>query len=239
MHICHINLSREFSGGEIQTLNLLEGLSKNSVQQSIVLRHDSQMIKKIKKLGISYIPASFFWSKHKHVDNSSIDVFHAHDAKAVHWAYWHTRFTKHPYIFTRRIDNRPHNRFFTRRAYKQASRIVCLSKAIKKVVEEFESGVMTTKIPDCYSSFSGDLKLQMQIKKRYPNKFLVGQVSKLIPHKGHHLTIEAAKIIKKTHPHIHFLIIGEGYLQRSLEQEVKVVRDQAPPEVSSVPRYIG
>ena len=122
MHICHINLSREFSGGEIQTLNLLEGLSKNSVQQSIVLRHDSQMIKMLRKLDISYIPANFFWSNHKSLDNSSVDVFHAHDAKSVHWAYWYTRFTKHSYVLTIRVDNKTYNRFITKRAYKQANK---------------------------------------------------------------------------------------------------------------------
>jgi glycosyltransferase involved in cell wall biosynthesis len=61
-----------------------------------------------------------------------------------------------------------------------------------------------------------------KIRESYPNKTLIGQVGALVErHKGQQYTIEAARHLETTHPHLHFLLIGDGQDEALLKQKAQ------------------
>jgi glycosyltransferase involved in cell wall biosynthesis len=53
--------------------------------------------------------------------------------------------------------------------------------------------------------------------------FVIGNVARLVPFKGHQYLLEAAALILPEHPATLFLIIGDGELQGSLEQQARAL----------------
>ncbi|MCK4806013.1 MAG: glycosyltransferase [Candidatus Aegiribacteria sp.] len=49
---------------------------------------------------------------------------------------------------------------------------------------------------------------------------IVGIVGGFKPEKRHDLFLEAGKVLRKTHPEIHFLIVGDGTMENSVKDEV-------------------
>ncbi|GHD48837.1 hypothetical protein GCM10008110_18040 [Marinobacter persicus] len=68
----------------------------------------------------------------------------------------------------------------------------------------------TTVIPSSFSGFPSSEERVSAIRQRFDGKVLVGQVGRLLQHKGYHVTIEAARKLVTSHPEIQFLFIGEG-----------------------------
>lgn len=52
---------------------------------------------------------------------------------------------------------------------------------------------------------------------------LVGTVGKMVPIKGHAILISAAAEVIRTHPTTHFVIVGEGALERELQDQGKML----------------
>ena len=72
---------------------------------------------------------------------------------------------------------------------------------------------------------------------------VVGKIARLFELKGYEYLVEAAPLIVKEHPRVRFLIVGDGLLRESLEQQFTVagIRDHVvftglvPPD--HIPRY--
>lgn len=105
-------------------------------------------------------------------------------------------------------------------AYRQASMVVCLSRAIEAKVKELDNEIKTTIIPSSYSGFNHFPQDKEKIKEEYKGKFLIGQVGALRKHKGQHITIKAAHLLQDL-PDIHFLFLGDGPDRKELEEKAK------------------
>jgi glycosyltransferase involved in cell wall biosynthesis len=62
----------------------------------------------------------------------------------------------------------------------------------------------------------GELRRELGIRRQAP---LVGIVARLVPVKAHHLFLEAASHVVRSHPDAEFLIVGDGELRDRLEQQ--------------------
>ena len=223
MHILHINLAKGFRGGERQTALLIDGLATHYplLQQSLIVRHDSpipSILENIANINIFRIRRPYI--KCIFNLNTNIDIVHAHEAKACHLAYLIFTVTKIPYVITKRIVKPPKSNWFTQKIYKNTSHVISLSTAINTVINDYNANVNTQVIPDISANLPTDDKRIATIRSRYPEKTLIGHVGALvIKDKGQQYIIEAARHLEATHPHLHFLLIGDGQDEALLKQK--------------------
>ncbi|WKE65812.1 glycosyltransferase family 4 protein [Gallaecimonas kandeliae] len=219
MHICHINLAKGFSGGERQTLNLIQSLAGQGVRQSLVAQPHGPLAREVAKLGIPIKGVRHFLKGHS--QGGAWDLLHCHDGKAVYWAFIEHLLRRTPYVITRRVDNPLSAGALTRNAYQKAAAVVCLSRAIEAVVKSTVPQAQTCRIPDSCSDFTADPATVSDIRSRYPGKVLIGQVGRLLHHKGYQVSIEAARQLQATHPDWQFLFLGEGPEKETLEAQAQ------------------
>lgn len=218
MHICHVNLASGFSGGERQTVNLIRELAGRQLRQTLIARPGSRLFDELAGLpGLEFRSCKHFLLGH---GVGAWNLIHCHDGKAVYWAYLEWWLRKTPYLITRRVDNPLGKGRFTRAAYTAASRVVCLSNAIAQSVHSRISSAKTTVIPSSFSGFEAAPADVAAIHRRFAGKRLVGQVGRLLGHKGYQVTIAAAQQLATDYPDVVFVFLGEGPDEDWLKQQV-------------------
>ena len=216
MHIAHVNFASGFRGGERQTLLLCQELAKKNIQQTLVVKNKSPLIKyaqSIPQLTIKALNKPYFLSAF----SLKADLVHAHEAKACHFAYTHYRLKKTPYVITRRVTNPIKASALKQAIYRNSSRNVCLSKAILKQVSELSRANQAIVIPSMCANLKVDKAAVAAIKTHYKDAFLIGNVGALVDkHKGQSYLIKAFNQLQQTLPNIKLLILGEGYDREAL-----------------------
>ena len=222
MQITHVNFAKGFRGGERQTQLLIEQLSLQGYKQTLLTRVDSELAQRcrdIKSLSIQSVKKPYIFHL-SYVKNS--DIIHAHETKALQFAYAASLRFKKPFIVTRRVDNPLKTNFLNTKMYKAAFRSVALSHAIEKEILRVSPKAKTTIIPSAYSDAKVDPIEAQKIKERFKDKFIVGNVGALVDsHKGQSFLIEAAKAIEKSHPDIHFILLGRGEDEQIFKAQAK------------------
>ncbi|WP_239090223.1 glycosyltransferase family 4 protein [Marinomonas ostreistagni] len=210
MHITHVNLAKGFRGGERQTAILIKELGKQpNLSQQLVCRADSPLRAELNKVpNLSFSDANHQFDGH--FKASKTDVVHAHEAKAVHWAWLHKQLRKTPYLLTRRVDAPIKDKWLNKQTYSQASARVAISNIIRGIILEKHWGNV-----DLVFSVKGDLShdpaATAKIKQAFAGKTLVGHVGALVDkHKGQKIIIESARQLANSHPHLQFLCLGDG-----------------------------
>jgi glycosyltransferase involved in cell wall biosynthesis len=219
--IAHLNFAKGFRGGERQTQLLIEELSKYGYKQKLILRKNAPLKKRcenIKNLTIIEIEKPYFLHLNT-IKNATI--LHAHETKALQFAYFAHMITKIPYIVTRRVDNPIKNNFFNKILYTQAAMVVALSRAIESEIKKIAPHAKVTIIPSAYSDLPTDKENISAIKKNFQNKFIVGHVGALDDkQKGQLLTIELAKKLQDNKD-ILFVFVGGGKDELKLKDAAK------------------
>jgi glycosyltransferase involved in cell wall biosynthesis len=212
MKLAHINLAKGFRGGERQTANLIEELEKEGFKQTLFVREDSpepsleSYLKDLNNLEIIKLSKPYF---HQIKKLSSFQLIHSHEAKANQVVAFANLLFGTPYVVTRRVQFTPSQNFINRYIYKKALKVVALSSAIRRDLQELDKRLEIDTIP---SSYTEDIpEIVRDVKERYRDKFLVGHVGAVVDsHKGQCTILESAKLLQKSHPHIHFLLVGDG-----------------------------
>ncbi|HEX5419951.1 MAG TPA: glycosyltransferase family 4 protein [Gammaproteobacteria bacterium] len=138
-------------------------------------------------------------------------LVHAHETGGAQAAFIRNRLSGVPYLITRRVDNVPKPDFFTRAMYRRAAAIAVLSGAIESSLADYDSSLRTYKIPSAASSSASDAAWVRAYRERFAGKFLVGHVAALdIAHKGQLALVGAAAEIERSHPEVHFVVVGSG-----------------------------
>lgn len=154
-----------------------------------------------------------------HLGVGQVDVVHAHEAKAVHWAFLHWLWRRTPYLLTRRVDTPVREKATNRWCYRSAARRVAISRIIQRQLKALDWGEVDL-IP---SAFSGQLhreEVTRQFREAFPGKFLVGHAAAVVDrHKGQRVLLEAARLLEKRIPELHFVFLGDGEDRETLEQE--------------------
>lgn len=213
LNICHINLAKDFRGGERQTELLIKALGRQgNISQKVILSKDSPLVERLSKAGekVSLYPISKPYLFHAH-HVKDCSLLHVHEAKAGQFAYLATRIYKRPYVITRRVTNPIKTNPLTRRIYSEAERVVALSDAIRDVLTCYEANLNPLVIPSMVSSLPVNPQAIDEIRHRYRDKFLVGHAGALVNHhKGQQYIVEAAASLLQDYPEIHFLLLGRG-----------------------------
>ncbi len=211
MLIAHANFAKGFRGGERQTQLLIEQLSSLGYNQRLIVRKGSELTprcKDIKNLEIIEISKPYIFHCFK---LKGVTLLHAHETKALQFAYLSNIFLNIPYIVTRRVDNPLKTNSLNTKMYAAAKVAVALSKIIEKEILRVSPKAATAIIPSAFSDAKVNEAESQKIKERFKESFLVGHVGALDDkHKGQSFLIEAAKRVQTSHPKIHFIFLGRG-----------------------------
>lgn len=218
MHICHVNLARNFRGGERQTQLLIEQLAAHDIVQTLVCRQDSPLRQALSGIeGLGMVAADQMWAGHKHVPD--VDLVHAHEARAVHWAWWHSKLRRTPYVLTRRVPQPVKNKWFNRQTYRGAATAVAISSPIEAHLEA-RHWCPVMRIPSALSHFTRNATVVETLRQRFEGRYVIGHVGALVDrHKGQRLIIDVARRLADTHPDVVFLLLGSGEDEERLKRE--------------------
>jgi glycosyltransferase involved in cell wall biosynthesis len=220
--ITHVNFAKGFRGGERQTQLLIEQLSLLDYKQKLIVRKNSELTKRcngLKNLEIIEISKPYVLHLNKIKDSS---IIHAHETKALQFAYFANLLKKIPFIVTRRVDNPLKTNFLNNLMYTNAKVSVALSKAIEKEILRVAPKAKTTIIPSAFSNIEVNEESAKEIKNKFDKKFLIGHVGALDDkHKGQSIIIDIAKKIEISRPEIHFLLVGGGCDEEHFKEMAK------------------
>lgn len=165
---------------------------------------------------------TFVNAKHQlagHIDVGKADAVHAHEAKAVHWAFLHWLWKRTPYLLTRRVDTPVRQKATNRWCYRSAVRRVAISRVIQRQLEALDWGEVDL-IPSAFSSQSHQETATRQFREKFPGKFLIGHAGAIVDrHKGQRVLLEAARLLEKRVPELHFVFLGDGEDREVLKRE--------------------
>ncbi|MDD5227254.1 MAG: glycosyltransferase family 4 protein [Methylococcales bacterium] len=219
LKIAHINLAKGLRGGENQTLAIIEGLTCFDVEQTLVCRKNSPLEQQATKLNIFVIAIQkpFLLNVKK---LKSFDLFHVHEGRSIYFALAaHFLFQK-PYLVTRRVLNKPHEKWLTKLAYKKAALIVSISKKIDAVMREFCPTQQFKMIPDIARRLECNSQEVANLKVPFEGKLIIGHVGALDDSiKNQSLILKAANQLRE-HENIVFMLLGVGKDEAQLKNLV-------------------
>ncbi|MFT6029690.1 MAG: glycosyltransferase involved in cell wall biosynthesis [Oleiphilaceae bacterium] len=221
MKVCHINLSRRFSGSERQTLQLIKQQLREGYKLTIVARHNSAFEKEVEKLPCKLVTTRSCFIKQSAKLNKQCELFHAHDQQGAQWAYMQNLKHSSPYIITHRNNKELVNKYFSTKTYQNAQALVGLSTSIVKNLTAKFSDKDCIKIPSSPVSYPVNQNKVDQIWSSHAYKFLVLHATSLETHKGFDVTINAARILQEKNSPIHFLLLGSGPQEVDLRKQAE------------------
>tara|TARA_R110001592_G_scaffold66617_3_gene204614 strand:+ start:7042 stop:8073 length:1032 start_codon:yes stop_codon:yes gene_type:complete len=225
MKVCHINLSRRFSGSERQTLLLIKQQLREGYKLTIVARHNSAFEKEVGKLPCKLIGTRSSFTKQSAKLNKQCELFHAHDEQGAKWAYMQNLKYGSPYIITHRHDKAVLNKYFSTKAYENAHALVGLSTSIVNALKAKFSHKKCVKIPSSPVTYPLNQNKVDQIWSSHAYKFLVMHATSLEKHKGFDVTLNAARILQEKNSPVHFLLLGSGPQEVDLRNQAEALHN--------------
>lgn len=223
--VLHVNLAKGFRGGERQTELLIRALSKHfNTKQLLACREDSPLRDRLADIdNLSFVTANHQLSGH--YTTPKVDIIHAHEAKAVHWAYVHKLLKNTPYLITRRVDTAVKDKWLNQKTYQSASALVGISTLIANQIRDKQWGEVY-QIPSTLAHLETNQKEGELFRNAFQGKTIVGHVGALVDkHKGQKVLIEAAALLEKSHPDLQIIFFGDGADKEELESLSKGMKN--------------
>jgi glycosyltransferase involved in cell wall biosynthesis len=156
------------------------------------------------------------------------DLVHAHDPHAVAMAATALSIAspkpRIPLVAARRLELRMARNSFSRWKYSQVD---CFIASIGVIADRLiRDGIRRDRIRVVNEGVDVDRIERMAPANVHAEFYLpthapiVGNVASLVPHKGHHVLIEAAALVVKDVPDVRFVIVGDGETRASLEHQI-------------------
>jgi glycosyltransferase involved in cell wall biosynthesis len=210
MHVIHVNVARNYRGGERQTELLMTELHGRGVRQSLVARRGSLLARRIAAAGIEVrsvsgqLPGVFAALR-------GADIVHVHEGRSIYAAWLRKVVSGTPYVATRRVNNPIRRHRMAHLAYRGASCVAGVAPQVADVVRAFDPTIRTTVVMSSSSGLRTDPANVRSIRERAGRRFIVGHVGALDnDQKAQDVIIAAARRLRESHPDIHFLLVGGG-----------------------------
>ncbi|WP_405231952.1 glycosyltransferase family 4 protein [Lentisalinibacter salinarum] len=208
VRITHINLARGFRGGENQTLLLIRELAARGWRQQFIGRAGEPLALRLRDTpGLTVTPVGGVLGAAVRVQ---AQLVHAHEARAAQAAWIASKLRGCRYVLTRRVMRPPSQTWLTERIYRDAETVVALSRAIAGVLRQRFPTIESVVIPSALLPVRPDPGAVAEIRSRYPEPFLVGNVAALDIAKGQLELIEAARRLSGRREGFGFLFVGTG-----------------------------
>jgi len=231
-----IDTARSWRGGQNQVLLTARGLRARGHRVVVVVHPDGELRKRL-PADIEAVPLAprsevdlpAAWRLSRVIRELQPDVIHAHDPHGVAVAATALSIaspTRRPaLIAARRVDFHIKSNSFSRWKYRQVDRFVTASEAIRAML--IEDGVPADRTTTVHEGIDVDRVLAVEplnVREEYwfpPHSLIVGNIAALVPHKGQKYLVDAAALVVREVPEARFLVLGEGDLRATLEQQIK------------------
>ena len=209
--ICHVNLAAGFRGGERQTELLVRDLADRGWPQRLVVLRGSPLLRRCRDLPGLQLAEVLRNPLSAALAARGSALVHAHEARAV-YAGWVLRMAAGtPYVLTRRLHHARGGATARRRAYRACGCVVAISESIAQSITRRYAGMAVRVVPDAHAGLLNGAAVPRRVLPGLGGKLVVGHVGELDHgHKGQGTIIDAARAMRQTHPHVHFVLVGEG-----------------------------
>ncbi len=227
--VIHINLARSWRGGERQVALLMEHLKSKGVNQVLICIRNSALqshckdnnlpFKSFSNIGLFlFVPFLIaIWHLKK-----KYEIVHCHESRG-HTIAFLARFVFRSSIKTvihRRVLFPIKQKRITLLKYspRYADEIICISKAVERVVKSSIPDSRTIVIPSGVP-FNLAENSTFYLREKYgiqPEDKIVAYVAALSFEKDHFTFLDSAKLILNEMDQVHFMIIGDGVLHADL-----------------------
>jgi L-malate glycosyltransferase len=231
-----IDTARSWRGGQNQVLLTARGLHAAGHRVVVVAHPDGELRKRL-PADIDVVPLvprnevalPAAWRLSRIIRDLGPEVVHAHDPHGVAVAATALSIAsptpRPPLVAARRVDFHLKGNSFSRWKYRQVSRFVCASNAIRAML--LEDGIAADRVVTVHEGVDIDRVVAVEplnVREEYwfpPHSLIVGNIAALVPHKGQKYLVDAAALVVREFPEARFLILGEGELRAALEQQIK------------------
>ncbi len=209
LKIAHINLAKGLRGGENQTLAIIEGLQNFDIEQTLICRKNSLLEQQALKLNIPVVAICkpFLLNVKK---LKPFDLVHVHEGRSIYFALAANLLFQKSYLVTRRVLNKPREKWLTKLAYKKAAQITSISQKIDTVMRDFSTNQHYKIIPDIARQLESNSQKIANLKAQFTGKFVVGHVGALDDAiKNQSLILKTANQLRENE-NIVFILLGIG-----------------------------
>ncbi len=221
MKICHINLAKNYSGGERQTELLIRELAGRGRSQRLIARKDSELVKfvgDVERLEIFQTSNNFLAVGRA---TAGCSLTHAHEARAAYGCLYGNWFNNIPSVITRRVVRPQKKSWFRDRAYRSAGAVAAVSGAVATHIRDTYPDIEPAVVADATSDLVADASAKTALRDKYAGKVLIVHVGTYNDsHKGQLTIIDAAKRAAVDEPTWQFLLLGEGRDRALFEQSI-------------------
>jgi glycosyltransferase involved in cell wall biosynthesis len=157
------------------------------------------------------------------------DIVHAHDPHGVAMAATALSIAspvpRPPLVASRRIEFRIARHSFSRWKYSQVDCFLAISRAVRERL--VSDGIAAAKVDVVHEGVDVERIVQLPPGNLHAALFLpagapiVGNVGALVAQKAHHTLIDAAALIVRQVPDMRLVILGEGELRTTLEEQIR------------------
>lgn len=210
MLVAHVNVARNYRGGERQTELLIRQLDLCGIKQRLVARRGSPLAERVSAIGVEVRQVSGQLPGVVRA-TSRADLVHVHEGRSVYAALLRHLLSKTPYIATRRVNNPIGDHRMAHLAYRRAACVVAVAPQVADVVRAFEPQAKLSVILSSSSGLVADAEESKAIRRRVGGAFIVGHVGALDnDQKAQDTIIACARILNESNPEIRFVLVGGG-----------------------------
>ncbi len=228
--IVHVASGREWRGGQRQVWLLAQALKQLEVDQIVVTGAGTELARRLRSSGVPIRAAPWKFGLDPRVIPAVLRelrrdraILHAHDAHALTLAGVCAGLTGAPLVVTRRVDFPLRRRGY----WGRADRVIAISGAVADVL--VRDGIERQRITVVHSGISvAATRVVERLGIRdllglAPGALVAANVAALVPHKDHATLLGAAKQLEHRHPHLHWVVAGEGEARAALETRISAL----------------
>jgi glycosyltransferase involved in cell wall biosynthesis len=232
----HIDTARTWRGGQNQVMLTVMGL-RAAGHRAMLVAHPSGELRRRADEGLELVALApdheldlkAGWRLSRLLSRVTPDVVHAHDPHAVAMASvalsMLTRSTPPRLVASRRVDFRLKRNSFSRWKYRQVDLFIASSDAIRDLL--LQDGIDPHSVVTVHEGIDAERMAHLEAANVHEAFWLphgaplIGNVAALVPHKGQRHLIDAMPLVIREVPDARLVILGEGDLRPTLEQQVK------------------
>jgi L-malate glycosyltransferase len=246
--VVHVASGREWRGGQRQVWLLARALGRRGIDQVVVTGGDSELARRLGSAGVRVrsvrwrvgldprvLPAILGELRHRSA------ILHAHDAHALMLAGICAGLSGLPLVATRRVTFPLRRKLF----WARAQRLIAISGAVRDALthdgltsERIALIPSAVDVPELRASSGPDIRTRFGLPEKGQVAVSLGA---LTPEKDQSTLLDAAALLVRDLPDLHWVIVGEGplrsVLQRrmarlGLEERVHLVGQLADPHMA-------
>lgn len=230
MNTLHIDLGRDWRGGQSQVLLLLRGLRARGHGAELLGRGNSPLSRRAAKHGVpvhtvgaraTRLRAAF--RLRRLLTRKEFDLLHAHDAHSLTAAWLAGAHRRTAVVASRRVAYALRPNPWAQARYRSASRLLAISRFAAQ--SALASGLPPQEVEVVYDGVElpplPSPELRQHARRRWgaqQNHQLLGCVGTLLPDKGQEFLVRALPALRAEFPFCRLLLAGDGPCRARLER---------------------